>query len=304
MSKKLITVFGATGMQGGSVVNALLADGTFAVRAITRKPTEAKAQDLSKRGVEVVQGDIAGPIEGLVEALKGSYGVFLLTNFWDPSQMANEKESGIKMVDAAHKAGVKHAVWSTLENVHRVSKGKWDVPHFTGKAEVEDYIRGLQAKSPKAFEHVTFVAPATYFQAFDTFFAPKQEGDTWVFTMPKTKLITGFDVSEIGPSVVASLKNPKKYDLKRIDYYGTNAHPEEYVKTYEKVTGRKTRLNAVPLDVFATLGFPGAKEIAHTFGWFDDFTYYGPNGDPKSGQEATPGGLSSFETYLRRTVKV
>lgn len=55
---KLITVFGATGKQGGSVVNAILADAElskeFKVRAVTRDPSKPAAQELAKRGVEVV----------------------------------------------------------------------------------------------------------------------------------------------------------------------------------------------------------------------------------------------------------
>ena len=44
MSKKLITVFGATGVTGGSVARYLLEDGEFAVRAITRNANSEKAK--------------------------------------------------------------------------------------------------------------------------------------------------------------------------------------------------------------------------------------------------------------------
>ena len=45
-SKKLITVFGATGAQGGSVVRFLFndPDKTFAVRAVTRNVESDKAK--------------------------------------------------------------------------------------------------------------------------------------------------------------------------------------------------------------------------------------------------------------------
>ena len=43
-------------IQGGSVVNSLLRQGT-AVRAVTRNPESSKAKALVERGVEVVQGD-------------------------------------------------------------------------------------------------------------------------------------------------------------------------------------------------------------------------------------------------------
>jgi uncharacterized protein YbjT (DUF2867 family) len=56
--KKLITVFGATGNQGGSVVDTFLNDpklkGHWAVRGITRDATKDSAKKLQSRGVEVV----------------------------------------------------------------------------------------------------------------------------------------------------------------------------------------------------------------------------------------------------------
>jgi uncharacterized protein YbjT (DUF2867 family) len=301
--KRVVTVFGATGMQGGSVVSALLADGNFAVRAVTRKPNDPKALALAKRGVEVVQADATGPFERLVEVLKGSDAAYLMTNFWDPSEQATEKDIGMKLVAAAHKAGVKHVIWSTLPNVTKISNGKYDVPHFTNKAEVEEYIRELQSKSPKAFETVTFAAPAFYYQNFDFFFPPKLEGDTLVFTLPNFNPLIAFDVTETGPAVVTALKNPAKYNLKRIDYCGQVGRPEEYIKTYQRITGKKARLNSLSFEEYAHLPFPGAAELGQMFGYFNDYTIFGPDGDLKSGQEATPNGLSDYETYLRRQVQ-
>lgn len=54
---KLITVFGATGNQGGSVIKHLLADPalskSFKIRGITRDVSKPAAQALSKQGVEL-----------------------------------------------------------------------------------------------------------------------------------------------------------------------------------------------------------------------------------------------------------
>jgi uncharacterized protein YbjT (DUF2867 family) len=56
--KKLITVFGATGKQGGAVVDTFLNDGKlkgqFAVRGVTRDATKDSAKKLQSLGVEVV----------------------------------------------------------------------------------------------------------------------------------------------------------------------------------------------------------------------------------------------------------
>lgn len=55
---KLITVFGATGNQGGSVITSILNDPIlseeFKIRGITRDISKPAAQALAARGVEVV----------------------------------------------------------------------------------------------------------------------------------------------------------------------------------------------------------------------------------------------------------
>jgi uncharacterized protein YbjT (DUF2867 family) len=309
-NKRIITVIGATGNQGGSVVNAILKDGTMAVRAITRNPNGSDAKDLTKRGVEVCQCDATGPIEGVVKCMKGSYGAFLMTDSKEPNQQGRELEFGKKLVDAARQAGVKHIIWSTLPNVNRLSNGKYNLPSFSDKAEVEEYIRQLQRQTPAAFEHVTFVCPSFFYENFDGWMGPKKEGDTWVFNLPRCSHLVAFDVNEIGGSVLTALKNPTQWEMKRIDFYGEMAPLEQFVRTYEKFTGRKARLNDLSTDEFSKLDTPGAGFLAEMFGWFNEFGYYGPlgpkgsGGDPKSGQDATPGGLSNYETYLRSKAQV
>ena len=84
MSSKLITVFGATGAQGGSVVQSLLANKTnnFSVRGITRNTESESSKKLVAQGVEMVQAD--GLVkEQVVAALKGSWGFFVNTNSGD-----------------------------------------------------------------------------------------------------------------------------------------------------------------------------------------------------------------------------
>lgn len=55
---KIITVFGATGNQGGSVITSILQDPIlskeFKIRGITRDTAKPTAQELAAKGVEVV----------------------------------------------------------------------------------------------------------------------------------------------------------------------------------------------------------------------------------------------------------
>lgn len=85
--KKLITVFGATGKQGGSAISPLQQAG-FQLRGITRDSSKDEAKKLKDQGVEVVECDMANnSVEDIAKTMQGSYGAFLLTNFWDKSMM-------------------------------------------------------------------------------------------------------------------------------------------------------------------------------------------------------------------------
>jgi uncharacterized protein YbjT (DUF2867 family) len=58
MSKPIAVILGATGGQGGSVVDSFLKDETYQVRGVTRNVNSENAKALAKRGVEVVTGDL------------------------------------------------------------------------------------------------------------------------------------------------------------------------------------------------------------------------------------------------------
>ena len=64
--KKLITVFGATGAQGGSVVDVFLNDpklkSDWRVRGITRDATKDSSKKLAERGAEVVAVRVSPPL--------------------------------------------------------------------------------------------------------------------------------------------------------------------------------------------------------------------------------------------------
>ena len=99
---KVITIFGATGGQGGGVVSALLkaiARGEdYAVRAVTRDPDGTKGQNLKSKGCEVVKCDMDDKAS-VEEALKGSYGVFLVTNYWEHFSKEKEIDQGKRVID-------------------------------------------------------------------------------------------------------------------------------------------------------------------------------------------------------------
>src|SRR5262252_1126787 len=115
---KTILVTGTTGRQGGSVINHMLAKG-WRLRALTRYPANAVAQQLANRGIEVVQGDLEDPAS-LEHAARGAYGVYSVQDFWAVGAR-REVQQGKNLAEAAKKAGVAHFVYSSVGGVERNS---------------------------------------------------------------------------------------------------------------------------------------------------------------------------------------
>lgn len=157
MTKQVISVIGGTGLQGGGVIDALLAQGTFNVRVASRTPSSDKAKALAARGVQVVKGDLLEPAS-LDAFFDGAHSAFVVTNFWDPTQGPREEELGAAAVNAARSAGVKHLIWFTLPDVENLSGGRLKVKHFTHKAHVDDVVRsaGFERTTPSCRRRSTF----------------------------------------------------------------------------------------------------------------------------------------------------
>src|SRR5258705_870128 len=192
--RKLIAVIGASGKQGGAVVRALLANGQFKVRALTRNP--GKYRELAE---EVVAADLDRP-ETLKAAFKGAHGVFLVTNFWEAG--TDEFKQAAAAVRAAKEAGVKHFIWSTLPDVETISGGKFKVPHFTGKAKINRIVKEA------GFVHHTFVIAPFFYQNLVGVMAPQKQADGsvgWALPLdPELRSIHMGDVRELGNLVVGA----------------------------------------------------------------------------------------------------
>ncbi len=267
MEQKIIAVIGATGSQGKGVVNALLKDGTFKVRAITRNPDSytGKAQ-------EAVKADLTDPAS-LREAFKNVYGVFVVTNFWEG---ADEYAQGKMAIEAAKEAGVNHFIWSTLPDVEKISNGKFDVPHFTGKAKVDELVKNA------GFENYTFVQPPFYFQNLSGQMGAQTQQDGsigWTLPIdPNVKAIHMSDINDLGKVVTGAFLHPEKvgngaYLSLATEYNSFNDILESF-----KANGIEYSFNQVPVEVFSSF-FEGAGEIAQMLAYFEAHSYMGPNSE-------------------------
>jgi uncharacterized protein YbjT (DUF2867 family) len=263
-NRKLIAVIGATGQQGGGVVRALQVSGQFKVRALTRDP--AKHSALAD---ESVLADMDRP-ETLENAFAGAHGVFLVTNFWEPG--TDELKQATAAIRAAKAAGVQHFIWSTLPDVEAISRGKFHVPHFTGKARIDRIV------TEAGFANHTFVIAPMYYQGLVGVLAPQKQADGtfgWALPIdPTARCIHMGDIRELGNIVAGAFADPEQAGHgEHLPLVGDFMSFNEIVVTLSR-QGHKFSFKQVPRQLFAT-SFPGAVEIAATFAYFEAHTYLG-----------------------------
>jgi len=295
-AKPFIAVFGATGNQGGGVIRALQNQGRFSVRAITRDA--AKAEGLAD---EVVQADLTRP-DTLAEALRGAYGVFVVTNFWASGDV-DELAQGRAAVDAAKEVGVKHFIWSTLPNVEEISGGKFDVIHFTQKAKVDALV------ADAGFEFHTFVEAPFYFQNLTGMLGPQPQEDgsgAWTVPMsPEAKVIHMGDIEQLGTLVAGAFANPGRAGQgQRLALAGDRLSWNEIVATLN-AQGHRLAVHRVPAEAYDGF-FPGARELREMMEYFEAYTYFGPEAETKLalGREVATEAATSFADWAKANMPV
>jgi len=275
--KRIVAVVGSTGSQGGGLARAILDDphGGFAVRAITRDPDKDKAKALAARGAEVVKADI-DDVESLKKAFAGAHGVYGVTNFWEHFSAEKEKAQAQNIADAAKAAGVKHVIWSTLDDTRKfmaaddkrmpMLQEKYRVPHFDAKAEANAFFAGLP---------VTLLVTSFYWDNLYMFgLAPKKGDDgqyAWAFPMGNAKL-AGIAAEDIGKCAYGIFKAGQQYIGKTVGIAGEFLTIDQMGQTLSKNLGLgPVKYNAVDPNVYRSWGFPGADEMGNMFQADRDF---------------------------------
>ncbi len=300
---KIIAVVGATGAQGGSVVDALLARGAFRVRALTRRPEAGKAVALEDRGCEVAHADL-DDAASLQRAFEGCHGAFIVTNAWEPGAQVDEFEQGKRAVEAARAAGVEHLVWSTLPNCHEISGGKYPVPHFTEKARVDAFVKEA------GFPAYTFVEAPMYFQNLvSPAMSPQPQPDGslgWTFPMSvDARCIHNGDIAELGVLVARVFEHPDEAGGGQYLSVSPGAVSWAEIVATLNARGHNVSYRQMSREEFDALPFPMAKETREMMEFWEAYTYFGPDAEAKirRAKELVPEGFTSFADWARRNMR-
>lgn len=270
--KKVIAVIGATGAQGGGLVRAVLADpgGGYAVRAITRDAGSEKARALAAAGAEVVAADTDRP-ETLAAAFAGAHGVFCVTNYWEHYSPDREGAQATAVARATKAAGVKHVVWSTLEDTRGVLalddpsvptlQGAYKVPHFDSKGQVDRVFASEAAPT-------SYLLAAFYWDNFVHFGMGPRAGENGelVLAMPLGGAkLPGIAAGDIGACAYGIFKRGPAAAGQRFGVSGEVLSGEGMAAAMGRALGRTVRFVDVPFAAYRALGFPGADDLGNMF---------------------------------------
>jgi uncharacterized protein YbjT (DUF2867 family) len=303
--QKVIAVVGATGAQGGGLVRAIMNDpgSGFTARALTRDVNSDKAKALAKLGAEVTAANL-DDVESLAKAFAGAHGVFCLTNFWEHFSPEKEYAQVKAQAMAAKQAGVRHAIWSTLEDTRKwvqladsrmpTLMGKYKVPHFDAKGEADQEFVKLGVPT-------TFLLTSFYWDNMIFFgMGPKPGPDgVLAFTLPMAdQKLPGIAAEDIGKCALGIFKRGKEMIGKTVGVAGEHLTGGEMAAIMTRVFGRPVRYNAVTPEQYRSFGFPGADDLGNMFQFKRDFNeaFCGPR-NPTVARSLNPA-LQSFEAWL------
>lgn len=255
-TKRKVLVTGASGQQGGAVLNALLARG-HQVRALTRKPDSEWAASVASRGVEVVAGDFTDQ-ESLVRAATGVDTIFLMTTFMEAGIDA-EIEQGLAMVEAANQANVGHLVFTSVASADKAT----GIPHFDSKFKVEEAITASGIS-------YTIVAPVFFMENITSpWYLPGILDGTLAMPMPADTALQQIAVENIGQFVASIIERRESVFGQRFDIASDEKTGEEVAQILSEKLGRTIGYAGFSPDALREEN----EDFAIMFDWFIETGY-------------------------------
>jgi uncharacterized protein YbjT (DUF2867 family) len=179
------------------------------------------------------------------------------------------------MARAAKAAGVKHVIWSTLEDSRKwiplsdnrmpTLMGQYKVPHFDSKGDADAAFAGVPT---------TYLLTSFYWENFIYFGMGPKKGPDGVpgITLPLgDKKFPGIASDDIGACAYGIFKSGDAYIGKRVGIAGEHLTGAEIAGAFSKALGQPVRYNEISPEVYRGFGFPGAEDLGNMFQFNRDF---------------------------------
>ncbi|KAM0227879.1 hypothetical protein ACHAPO_011168 [Fusarium lateritium] len=293
---RTVLVLGATGNQGGAVIDNLLqSEASFTILAVTRDPSSSTAQRLAQKSPEIkpIQGDLDNP-SAIFENAKAVvsepvWGVYFVQNPLASQQTPEQElEQAKKFIDECINRKVEVFVYGSVDRGgNRSFNNRTPVPHFASKYDIEHYVA---EKAPSANMNWTFLRPTGFMDNYKPGFQSKLFLTCWkVAVRDKPQQLIA--VSDIGYFAAQAFTSPERFKNQAISLAGDELTFDQVAKLFEKTTGQDA---PVTFGIVARLMLFFVKGIGAMFKWMQD------EGFCANVQElrASHPNMVTFETYL------
>lgn len=250
---KVIFVTGVTGNQGGAVARNLINKG-FKVRALTRNPTSAQAQNLRKQQIDIIEGDL-NEQNTFSHHLKNIDGIFSVQTF--ENGIDKEIKQGINLANLAKEYNVPHFLYSSVVGADLQT----GIPHFESKLKIEAHIKQLRLP-------YTILRPTSFYENF-------------LITQVRSRLVNGKLVSPVDKNIVQQFIstedigristqifiNPGQYEGRTITMAAEQLDLVQVSGIFSKVLEKEIRYQKLPGLITR---FAMGKDLYKMFKWINE----------------------------------
>ncbi|KAH7253669.1 uncharacterized protein BKA55DRAFT_593345 [Fusarium redolens] len=268
--QKTLLIFGATGKQGGAVIDNIRSNSPtspFHIIAVTRDPTSRKAQALATNpNISVIEGDL-GDADAIFSKAGSVWGVYSVQVNSDA-----EEQQGKAVIDAAVKHGVQHIVYSSGDRggPERSPNNPTYVKNFAAKHAIEKHLEQQAQESVQKMTY-TILRPVTFFENITTDIHGKGFARMW--EQLGSKKLQMISTKDIGWFAAQSLLWPEMYRNTALTLVGDELTQREADAIYYTVIGQKMAL--APCPVASAVKFVLKGSVGDMFKWFADEGYGG-----------------------------
>ena len=265
---------------------------------------EDRASESAALGADVVGADM-DDAASVQHAMRGAYGAYCVTNFWEHFSPEKELVQAAAMAEGAASAGVQHVIWSTLEDTRTffapdgkrmpVLMGKYNVPHFDSKGEANALFT---SKVPTTLLYTSF-----YWDNLIYFgMGPKKGADgVLAFTLPMAdKRMSGIAAEDIGKCAFGIFREGAAHVGRAVGIAGEHLSGEEMAAALTKAFGQPVRYNAVTPEQYRGFGFPGADDLGNMFQFYAEFEESFMRARPVDVARRLNPELQTFAAFLAR----
>lgn len=296
MSARTLLITGATGKQGGAVIDAVFSSSSeFVIFGVTRNPHSAKAKKLAEKwpAIKLLRGNLDDPKAIFADVKSPIWGVFSVqVPFGGGATPEKEERQAKALVDASREHGVHHFVYTSVDRGPNSDTDPTDVPQFASKHRAEKYLQENCGDMTW-----TIFRPVAFMENFQLDFVGKVIAatiDAGLLASTKLQLISTID---IGYFVSRAFFAPEEFRNRAISLAGDELTFPQIKSVYRAKVGKE-----LP-ETFLIIGWillKTIKELRLTFRWT---VQAGSVVDIKYLKEIHPD-ILSFGEWLERTGRV